>query len=156
MRAGVLTVSDGVTAGTREDTSGARAAELMAGLGFDVVVASVPDEIEAIQNAVRGWVAAGVEVVVTTGGTGVSPRDVTPEAIAPLLDRLLPGLSEAARTGSKHPMAMLSRGVAGVAGGTVVVCLPGSPAGVDEWLGVIGGVLTHAVELLRSIPSPHS
>lgn len=156
MRAGVLTVSDGVTAGTRENRSGARATELMTGLGFQVVAAVVPDEIPAIQDAVRQWVEAGLELVVTTGGTGISPRDVTPEAIGPLLDRWLPGLPEAARAGSKHAMAMLSRGMAGAIGGTLVVCLPGSVGGVEEWLSVIGPVLTHAVELARGVPTQHS
>jgi molybdenum cofactor biosynthesis protein B len=155
MNAGVLTVSDRVSRGQAEDESGPTAIAMLAGLGFDVDWKVVPDEIPAIQEALRQWVEAGLGLVVTTGGTGFTPRDVTPEATAELIERSAPGLVEAARGASKHPHAMLSRGVAGIAGETLIINLPGSTKGVEESLDVIRPALVHAVSLIRNEGTPH-
>ncbi len=157
MKAGVLTVSDRVNRGEAEDVSGPTAIAILAGLGFEVDWQVVPDEKADIQSAIRQWVAGDFELVVTTGGTGFAPRDVTPEATAELIDRPAPGLIEAARSASqaKHPNAMLSRGVAGIAGSTLCINLPGSTAGVEDWLEVMGPALVHAVALLRDEETSH-
>ncbi|HSR14792.1 MAG TPA: MogA/MoaB family molybdenum cofactor biosynthesis protein, partial [Gemmatimonadales bacterium] len=117
----------------------------------------VADGVEPVQRAIRSLIEDGADLVLTTGGTGLGPRDLTPEATAPLLDRHAPGLAEAMRaaTFGVNPHGMLSRAVAGVAGATLVVNLPGSVAGVEESLAVIGPALTHAVELLRGQPTEH-
>lgn len=155
MRAGVLTVSDRVSRGEAEDVSGPTAIAILAGLGFDVDWRVVPDEIDQIQESLRAWQGSGVPLIVTTGGTGFAPRDVTPEATAELIDRPAPGLLEAARAASTHPNAMLSRGVAGIAGSTLIVNLPGSTAGVEESLGVIKPVLVHAISLINDTKTSH-
>src|ERR1044071_5889358 len=133
MRAAVLTVSDGVAEGAREDTSGALLEELLAGEGFEVERRVVPDERKAIADAIVG-LSDNAEVVLTTGGTGLGPRDVTPEATMEVLDRAAPGIAEAIRADSiaKTPHALLSRGIAGVVGTTLVVNLPGSPGGCRD------------------------
>lgn len=154
MKAGVLTVSDRVSRGEAEDVSGPTAIALLAGLGFEVDWRVVPDEIPAIQGALRTWVEKGFDLVLTTGGTGFSPRDVTPEATAEIIERPAPGLAEAARAGSQHPLAMLSRGLSGIAGSTLIVNLPGSTNGVEESFGAIRPALVHAVSLLRD-ERPH-
>lgn len=156
MKAGVLTVSDRVSRGEAEDVSGPTAIAMLAGLGFEVDWLVVPDEQPEIEAALRSWVEAGLELVITTGGTGMAPRDVTPEATASLVERPAPGLMEAARAASDHPHAMLSRGIAGVAGSTLIINLPGSTSGVEESLGAIRPVLVHAVSLLQDAPTPHS
>ena len=151
-RAFVVTVSDRSAAGTRPDTSGPLAATLLGELGFEVApVVVVPDDVAAVQDALRAAFAAAYDVVVTTGGTGLSPRDVTPEATAPLLEREIPGLADAVRFAGRDavPTAVLSRGVAGVVGRTLVVNLPGSTGGVRDGLDVLRPVVWHAIEQLR-------
>lgn len=151
--AAVLTVSDAGSRGERVDTAGPAAAELLRGVGFQVnATAIVPDEPEQIAAQLRAW-ADGDDcaVVVTTGGTGLSPRDRTPEATAMVLDYRVDGIPEAMRAASLPavPTAMLSRALAGVRGRTLIVNLPGSERGVREQLAVVLPVLGHAVALLR-------
>jgi molybdopterin adenylyltransferase len=156
-RAAVLTVSDGVARGTREDESGDTAARLLREAGFDVSHRRViPDERPVIESALRE-LAATHGLVVTTGGTGFGPRDVTPEATRAVIEREAPGLAELMRaTGLGHtPMAALSRAVAGALGDTLIVNLPGSAQGVRESLASVLPVIPHAVELLGGTVGAH-
>lgn len=145
----VLTVSDRIAAGTREDASGEAVAARLGAMGFRVERALAPDEVPAIAAAVRAG-AASHPLVVTTGGTGLTPRDVTPQATASVLDYEVPGIAEAMRAEGRRqtPMAALSRGLVGVVGRTLVVNLPGSPRGSMESLDAVLPVLDHALETI--------
>ena len=148
MKAAVLTVSDGVHHGTREDRSGDTLAELLAEEGFEVQRRVVPDEPDAITSAIAD-LAATSSLVLTTGGTGFAPRDVTPEATRTVVDREAPGVAEGIREDAraKTPHALLSRGVAGLRGSTLIVNLPGSPGGCRDGFAVLRPALQHGLEL---------
>lgn len=156
MKAAVLTVSDGVAAGTREDLSGDVLEELLAGEGYEVERRVVADEAGEIAAAIAE-LARDAALVLTTGGTGVAPRDVTPEATRRVLDREAPGIAEAIRADSvaKTPHALLSRGVAGVHERTLVVNLPGSPGGCRDGFAVLRPALEHAIGLLADEQTAH-
>jgi molybdopterin adenylyltransferase len=152
-RAAVLTVSDGVAEGVREDASGRAVADALAAHGYDVTRHEVvPDERLQIEAMLR-TLAADAAIVVTTGGTGLGPRDVTPEATRSVLDREAPGIAEAMRAAGRDstPLADLSRGVAGAIGSALVLNLPGSPRGAVESLEAVAAVLPHALELLAGV-----
>jgi molybdenum cofactor biosynthesis protein B len=154
MRALVLTISDSRSAGDKPDQSGPAAHEILKSLGVSEVESRIiPDELERIRDAVRS-AATGASLVVTTGGTGVGPRDVTPEAIGPLFDRELPGFGEIMRTGSfgKTPLSIISRGGAGIVGRCLVVMLPGSPGGVKDGLSLLGPAIRHVLKILADTP----
>ena len=151
-RARVITVSDGVAAGTRTDASGAALVEMLRAAGFEVGVPTVvPDERDRIGEAIVGAITDGAGLVVTTGGTGLGPRDVTPQATAALIDYEVAGLGEVMRgAGLKStPRAALSRSLAGVRGGALILNLPGSRSGATESLESVMPVLAHALQLLR-------
>ena len=156
MKAAVLTVSDGVAEGTREDKSGSVLTALLGEEGYDVERRVVPDDRDAIAEAIAE-LAEDAAVVLTTGGTGLGPRDVTPEATAEVLERVAPGIAEALRADSlsKTPHALLSRGLAGVRGQALIVNLPGSPGGCRDGFEVLRPALKHAVELLAGEPTAH-
>jgi len=160
IRAGVLTLSDKASRGERVDTSSAAVRELLATIDATVARSEViPDERERIAATLRAWADSDeLDLIVTTGGTGLGPRDVTPEATADVIERPVPGLGELMRSaGIKHtPMAALSRGVAGVRGRCLIVNLPGSEKGARENLSAIIDLLPHAVELLRGRVGDHA
>ena len=154
MRAKVLTVSDGVVAGTREDRSGSALVERLTGAGYEVVDRrAVADGVESVAHALRELTAGFAGLVVTTGGTGFAPRDLTPEGTSAVLDREAPGLAEGMRLVS--PKGRLSRGVAGTVGHSIVLNTPGSQAGAVECLEAVLDVLPHALALLAEEPTEH-
>ncbi len=160
MKAGVMTISDGVSRGEREDTSGPGLRAKLIERGWTVVRQGVvSDEQAEVEAALKEWAASGeMDLILTTGGTGVAPRDHAPEATLAVIDRQVPGLQETMRAAGLRntPHSMLSRGVAGTRGRTLIVNLPGSPRGASENLDVILPVLPHAVGLLRDEPSARS
>jgi len=150
----VLTVSDGVVHGTREDTSGLALVDQLTASGFAVVEHGVTaDGTDNVAAALRGLVDGFAGLVVTTGGTGFAPRDQTPEGTRQVIEREAPGLAEAMRLVS--PLGRLSRGIAGIAGGAIICNTPGSPKGCVEQLGAILDILPHALRLLADVPTSH-
>jgi molybdopterin adenylyltransferase len=156
VRAAVLTVSDGVAHGERDDESGALLEQLLADEGYEVVRRVIPDERAEIAEAIE-QLTAEASLVFTTGGTGVAPRDVTPEATASVVDRQVPGIAEALRADAarRTPHGLLSRGVAGTRGTALVINLPGSPGGCRDGFAVLRASLPHAVRLLAGEHGGH-
>ncbi len=157
IRAGILTISDRSARGEREDRSGPALINEIERMGWLLTLSGIiPDERDEIARTLTEWCDQGsIDVLLTTGGTGFAPRDVTPEATLAVVERLTPGLAEVMRAESLRvtPHAMLSRGVAGIRGRTLIINLPGSPKGAVENLQTVLPVLPHAVELLRDMPS---
>ena len=151
-RAGVLTLSDAGARGERIDTSGPAIRERLAALNIAADRAAIiPDDPETIETTLRSWVSDGLDLILTTGGTGLGPRDHTPEATRRVIDREAPGIAELMRAaGLAHtPMAALSRGLAGIAQRTLIINLPGSEKAVRENLAAIEPILPHALQLIR-------
>jgi len=149
-RAAVLVISDGVASGKKEDKAGAAIIERLGKLGVQVEgQAVVADEREDIVKQVKNWADQGIDLILTTGGTGLSPRDRTPEAIAPILDREVPGIMEAARHYGQQrvPLAMMSRGIAGMIGRTLVITLPGSTRGAQETMDALFPFVLHVIKV---------
>ena len=155
IRAVVITVSDACSRGEREDASGAALVELLLKIGAEIVERRIlSDDLKPLTEALRGFaVRSEVNLIITTGGTGMSPRDNTPEATLEVIEREAPGLAEAMRmeTLKQTPMAMISRGVCGIRSDALIINLPGSPKGVRESFAVIAPVLSHAMALLAGM-----
>ncbi len=155
----ILTISDMGARGQREDTSGQAIRETMSAQGFRILRHDiVPDEKDLIQQKLKGWCDGGeVDLILTTGGTGLGPRDVTPEATAAVIERPVPGIAEAIRmeTLKKTPMSMISRSVAGVRGHCLIINLPGSPKAVLECMEIVLPVIPHALDLLKGQARSH-
>lgn len=152
----MITVSDRASRGEYEDLGGPALRQAAGGYGWAVVGDRVvPDDMREIQRAIREMVNGGYHLILTTGGTGIALRDVTPEAVREICDREIPGFGEAMRSRSLEitPNAILSRGLAAVVGRTVVICLPGKPAGAVECLGFVVGALPHAIKVLNEVPT---
>lgn len=156
MRIGILTISDRSARGERPDSSGPAIREAVIEQGWEVSqLEIVPDELRVLIDTLTSWADSGeVDIILTTGGTGFSPRDITPEATKQVVERETPGLAEAMRAASLRvtPHAMLSRATSGIRGGTLIVNLPGSPKGAVENLKVILPVFEHAIDLLSDEP----
>jgi molybdenum cofactor synthesis domain-containing protein len=159
MKIAILTVSDGVSAGNRVDRGGPAVRRLVESAGHEVVAADVvPDEAMAVSSyLIRQADSGATELILTTGGTGLAPRDITPEATLAVIDRQAPGIAEAMRAESirQTPMGALSRAVAGIRGRVLIVNLPGSPRAVEECLGALLGPLAHGVDLLQERATGH-
>jgi molybdopterin adenylyltransferase len=159
VRVAVLTVSDLGARGEREDTSGDAIERWIGEMGFEMVERKlVPDESDLIAGALAQFADSDIcDVVVSTGGTGFGPRDITPEATKAVLERDAPGIAEAIRAATREtfPRSSLSRGVAGIRGETLIVNLPGSPGGVKDGLGVLSPIVEHAVRILKDLPTDH-
>jgi molybdopterin adenylyltransferase len=157
IRAGVITVSDRSSEGSREDTSGPAIAAMLKALSIDVCQSLIiPDEKDRIKNAIKQFADKDkLDLIITTGGTGVSPRDVTPDATLEIIEKQIPGMAEAMRYKSMQitPYAMISRAVAGIRGQSLVVNLPGSPKGAKENLEVILPALKHTIEKIKGDPA---
>jgi molybdopterin adenylyltransferase len=156
---GILTVSDKGSRGQREDLSGPAIRDMVAGIGAIVLYEVVPDEKVQISKKLVEWADGGkVDVILTNGGTGLTPRDVTPEATLAIVDKEVPGIAEVMRARSLQitPMAMLSRAVAGLRGQCLIINLPGSPKAVRECLEVVLPAIPHAVQMIKGVNTEHS
>ena len=156
IQVGVITVSDRAAAGQYDDLGGPLLREAADGYGWEVVSETVvSDDKEQIQRAIREQIAKGAHLVLTTGGTGVAPRDMTPEAVKEIADRELPGFGEVMRMESMKitKNAILSRNMAAAVGNSLVICLPGKPKGAVECLGFVVGAIPHCVEVVAGVPT---
>lgn len=153
---GILTISDRAAQGLYDDLGGPALKQAATGYGWQVLADSlVPDDKPSIQGAIRNQIAKGCHLILTTGGTGVAPRDVTPEAVREIASRELPGFGEAMRRESMRltPNAILSRNLAVVVDKVLVICLPGKPSGAVECLGFVAGAIPHGIDLLQEMPT---
>ena len=156
IQVGIISVSDRAPQGVYEDAGGPALREAAAGYGWEVLAEDVvPDEISDIQRALRAQVNKGCQMILTTGGTGVAPRDVTPEAVREMAVRELPGFGEVMRIESMKitPNAILSRNLAAVIDTALVICLPGKPKGAVECLGFVEGAIPHCIKVLQEVPT---